>query len=190
MVNLEQVEKLRQRADISYDEAKAALEETNGDILEAIINLEKQNRVESPSGGGYYNSKEEVHNRRNRHLEAKRKRVDKTSNGTSFGELVRKFVFWAKKMIGKGNRNHFEVTKDGEKVIGIPVTILAIFLCFAFWVVIPITIAGLFFGYRYEFNGPDLGKDSVNRAMNSVADAANNIKKDIKGEKTNEDSNN
>ena len=33
MVTLEQVEKLRQYASISYEEAKAALEETNGDIL-------------------------------------------------------------------------------------------------------------------------------------------------------------
>ncbi|WP_442870577.1 hypothetical protein [Clostridium sp. Cult2] len=63
MVTLDQVEKLRQRANISYDEAKAALEETNGDILEAIINLEKENRIKLPEGGGYYNSRNTDQNR-------------------------------------------------------------------------------------------------------------------------------
>ncbi len=47
MVTLEQVEKLCERANISYEEAKVALEETNGDILEAIIKSGKQ---ESHSG--------------------------------------------------------------------------------------------------------------------------------------------
>lgn len=55
MVTLVQVERLCEHANISYDEARAALEETNGDILEAIINLEKQNRIQAPRGG-YYNS--------------------------------------------------------------------------------------------------------------------------------------
>lgn len=57
MVTLEQVEKLRQYASISYEEAKAALEETNGDILEAIVNLEKQNKINGPKEGGYCNSR-------------------------------------------------------------------------------------------------------------------------------------
>ncbi len=56
MVTLEQVEKLRERADVSYDEAKAALEEANGDLLEALITLEKKGSVTPPEGGGYYSS--------------------------------------------------------------------------------------------------------------------------------------
>lgn len=63
MITLEQVEKLRKRANISYDEAKKALEETNGDILQAIINLEKKNLIKPPAGGGYYSSKESQENR-------------------------------------------------------------------------------------------------------------------------------
>lgn len=53
MITLEQVEKLCKRANISYDEAKAALEETDGDMLEAVINLEKQGKVKAPKGGFY-----------------------------------------------------------------------------------------------------------------------------------------
>ena len=57
MVDFEKVQKLREYANISYEEAKKALEEANGDMLEAVINLEKQNRIKAPETGGYYNSR-------------------------------------------------------------------------------------------------------------------------------------
>lgn len=56
MITLEQVEKLREYADITYDEAKAALESADGDILQALIDLERQGKVKAPQGGGRYNS--------------------------------------------------------------------------------------------------------------------------------------
>ncbi|NLN49493.1 MAG: DUF4342 domain-containing protein [Clostridiales bacterium] len=185
MVTLDQVEKLRQRANVSYDEAKIALEEADGDILEAIISLEKKNRIKPPVGGGYYNSqmykdkKEDSGKRHNRRHE----------NERHFKETIHGLAAWIKKMVGKGNRNHFEVVKNGENIISIPVTILAIALIFAFWVTLPLAVVGLFFGFRYTFNGPDLGKDSINKAMGTAANAAENLKKEFKGESDEENSN-
>jgi hypothetical protein len=46
-INLEQIEALRERANVSYEEAKAALETCNGDIVEALIYLERQNKVKA-----------------------------------------------------------------------------------------------------------------------------------------------
>ena len=45
MERLEMIEKLRQHADISYEEAKQILDETNDDMLEAIVLLEKQGKL-------------------------------------------------------------------------------------------------------------------------------------------------
>lgn len=42
---LEQIDVLRQRANVSYEEAKEALEKSNGDMVEAMIYLEKNNKV-------------------------------------------------------------------------------------------------------------------------------------------------
>lgn len=42
---LEQIEMLRARANVSYQEAKEALEQCNCDLVEALIYLEKQNKV-------------------------------------------------------------------------------------------------------------------------------------------------
>ena len=44
-ITLEQIDFLRERANVSYREAKEALEETGGDIVEALVMLERQNKV-------------------------------------------------------------------------------------------------------------------------------------------------
>lgn len=183
MVTLEQVEKLCEKASITYDEAKAILEETNGDILEAIIRLEKQGRIQPPKGGGYYNSREAGQSAEDNDKKKREKAKVKDTNGTSFGELVGKFFRWCGKIINKGNMNYFEVTKDGETIMNVPVTVLTVLLLFMFWITIPLIIIGLFFGYRYFFTGPDLGKENVNKAMDTMANAAENIKKEVKDHK-------
>lgn len=53
MSNLELIDELRKRANVSYEAAKEALEKCNGDIVEALVYLEKQNKTktEKPSDG-------------------------------------------------------------------------------------------------------------------------------------------
>ena len=48
MDEFEKIEKLRARANVTYEEAKAALAEANGDLLDAMIVLEKEGRVAKP----------------------------------------------------------------------------------------------------------------------------------------------
>lgn len=48
MDHLEMVEMLRDRANVSYEEAKAVLEETNWELLDAIAAMEKAGKTESP----------------------------------------------------------------------------------------------------------------------------------------------
>jgi hypothetical protein len=44
-VKLEQIEMLRERANVTYEEAREALEMCNGDMVEALIYLERNNKV-------------------------------------------------------------------------------------------------------------------------------------------------
>jgi hypothetical protein len=105
--------------------------------------------------------------------------------------MIGKFFRSLGEIVGKGNRNTFDVMKGEERVMSIPVTIMAILLLFTFWITIPLVIVGLFFGYRYRIIGPDLGKENVNKAMDSVADAAVKFKDEVKGDMNDgKDSNN
>ena len=48
-ITLEQIDLIMQRANVSYNEAKIALEQCNGDTLEALLYLEKNQKIKSSS---------------------------------------------------------------------------------------------------------------------------------------------
>ncbi|MFZ3131206.1 MAG: DUF4342 domain-containing protein [Desulfosporosinus sp.] len=180
MTTLEQVEKLRAMANVSYDEAKTALDMSNGDLLDAIIYLEKQGKVNTPLGGGYYSSEKTADANggacNTKHWE---KQTKYDNGGETFTSILKKLGKFLMKMIRKGNAYYFEVLKGEEIKASFPVTALVALLLFAFWIIVPLLIVGLFFGFRYRFNGSDFLEKTVNDAMNSAADAAINLKKSI-----------
>ena len=54
MTELEKVEKLREKADVTFAEAKEALDNSGGDVLDALIWLEKNGKATVPAGGGFF----------------------------------------------------------------------------------------------------------------------------------------
>ena len=167
MTTLDQVEKLCAMANISYEEAKIALDAANGDLLEAIILLEKQGKVKESTRDGYFHSKKTHHHGHHCH------------HGKHFSSGLKQIGEFCQKMLRKGNRNSFEVLKGEETKASFPVTVLALLLIFAFWATIPLIIIGFFFGLRYRFAGPEVNNNTVNDAINSAADAAESFKKSI-----------
>ncbi|AFM39382.1 transcription factor [Desulfosporosinus acidiphilus SJ4] len=183
MTTLEQVEKLCTMANISYEEAKAALDAANGDLLEAIIYLEKQGKITAPTGDGYYSSKKTIdpnaEDTQDNYWDKHHHHHHHCHGGKGFFSVLKKIGEFCFKMIRKGNTNFVEVLKGDEIKASFPVTVLALLLIFAFWVTIPLIIIGLFFGLRYRFKGSDLGSDTVNKVMKSAAEAAEHLKKSI-----------
>ena len=59
MEMIEKVERLREKANVSYEEAKAALEQTGGDLLDAIVLLERQGKVKEPAHSTFSTEYEE-----------------------------------------------------------------------------------------------------------------------------------
>ena len=53
-VTLEQVEALRARAEVSYEEARAALEDSGGDLLDALIALERAGKLRPDGARGAF----------------------------------------------------------------------------------------------------------------------------------------
>ena len=87
-ITLEKVDKVRERTGVSYSKAKEALEVSNGDVLEAIIFLEKQSKDE----GEYKKT-----------------------------ETIEELKIWLKDLINKGNVTRIKVSKDGKKIVDVPV---------------------------------------------------------------------
>lgn len=170
MDNFEKVEKLREHANVSYEEAKQALENSNWDILDAMIYLEQSGKVHGPEQSSYTTQTEKV-----------KIEVDEKECRTSFSDNCKRFGNWILRMVEKGNNNSFCVERDNREIFRVPITLLVVLLIFAFWVVVPLLVIGLFFNVRYQFAGPDVRSVDIdiNRAMDSAAEAAESIKNEF-----------
>lgn len=166
MVTFEQVEKLRSHANVSYEDAKNALESTNGDILDAIILLEKQGKTSGQNGQnpnqGYRQNYEQQFGYQNPKWQ-KQKHIP-----TGYHEPS----LWSKLMQSIRNTfrwsvdNHFIILKNGREVIKVPM-FLFILLALCWVAVIPLLIVGLLFGFSYSFGGKELNTKNVNDAFDS-----------------------
>lgn len=154
MTKLEQIEKLREKANVTYDEARAALEAADGDLLDAIIGLEKQGKVNPPNAGGYYTSSNVEGSADNGFPESE----EPETNRETFSDAIDRFGKFCVKIINKGNTSSFEVLKSTESKAKFPLTVLVLLLIFAPYITIPLIIVGWILGYRYRFNGIDLGE--------------------------------
>ncbi len=162
MDKLEQIEKLRERAQVSYDEARTAYEAANGDLLDALIFLERQGKVAAPKGDGYYRSEQQptsgpVHeNRGQQSREGRTENEEENENkNNNFKETLDRIWKFFTGLVKKGNETSFEVLRDREHMASFPVTVLALLLLFAPWVTLPLIVIGLFFGFHYQFVSSD-----------------------------------
>lgn len=166
MDHLEMVEKLRAHADVGYEEARAALEETEWDLLDAVVLLERQGKTRP--GGASYTTREKPREeerpcgrRRDCHHHADR------------------FFAWLGDLFTKGSRNMLEVSRGGSVVMTIPVLVFVLLLVLAFWIVIPLLIIGLFCGCRFALRGPEVEREEVNRVIGKASDMAEDIKQEF-----------
>ena len=174
MTHFEMVEKLREKTHVSYEEAKAALEAADWDLLDAMVLLEKEGHVQldaSDEGDrAEYSTRKEKQQQqdysRNRHH-------------SSFGQVLKKIGLWLVHITEKGNENSFIVRRGGETILTLPVTVLALLLLFTFWVCLPLLVVGLFFGFQYTFRGPDLGRDDLNHVIHKASEMADGMKRDF-----------
>lgn len=170
-VTLELVQQLRQYADVSFSDAKAALEHTGGDLLEALIWLEQQGNIDLAGVGSYHTGPSGP---------------DPAGPGQDAGDSFpetppappRRGGFLAR-VWQVLTENRLECTR-GEARVEVPLAVLIALLIFAFYVVAGLLALGFCFGWRYHFAGPELGKKAVNDVMDNIDDTAENIRETVR----------
>ena len=170
MTNQEMVDLLQEKADVSPEVARDALERANWDLLDAVLVLEQDGRLSF--GAEAYSTKDEE--------EAPQPQEKRGHVG------VRNAVRWTgqtiRKLVRIGNANQFVITRGEEELLNLPVTAFAVILIFLFWLAAVALVVGLFCGLRYSFRGPNLGKQAINDAMDRAAEVAESVKEDLMGE--------
>lgn len=181
-ITLEMVERLREKAPVSYGQAKRALEYSGGNLLDALIYLEEQGAIPRQEGA-YFTTRGETPPAppEPRDLPAPagepagKKGKKKKKPAGERGSLLRTLRRW---LID----NELEIWRKDKPVTALPVLILVLLVIFAYYVVIPLLILGLFLGFRYRFSGPDLERDDLNGMMGTVADTAADLGRQVMDE--------
>ena len=171
MDTLEKVERLRERANVSYEEAKLALEQTNGDLLDAIVLLERQGKTKKPEQASYSTSYDE----QERYDNVKDKVAQQQSRsqiGITFGQILRK-VFHILR------HNSLCVTRKDSVLFVLPVWAFVLILLLAWRIVLPVMIISLFFWVRYSFTGED-DLSKANAFMDKVGNIADDVKEEFR----------
>lgn len=167
----EKVEKLREKANVSYEEAKDALERSNGDILDAMILLEREGKTKN-QGQASYSTKYEDNKcslERYKNCEEKQARKEKAKESCkTFGEKV-------KALFKKSTVNFLVVERNGERIIKLPIFAVILILIFAWYAAIIAIVVSLFMGCKYSF----VGEDEMKTA-NDVADKASDVAEQVK----------
>ena len=186
-VTLEQVEKLREKADVSYEEAKAALEEAGGDLLDALILLERRGRTRPEAGrGASFTTRpggaEEPSRPRMPVPTSRQEEQDAHRSRPGFWAQLKELLLAALDLLRHSTVNQFEVWRGGELMTSIPVLILILLVLLAFWISIPLMVVGLFFGCKYRFSGPDVDGSRAGQVVDQVSDAVRDAVDQVKDE--------
>jgi len=185
MTEIEKVEKLREKANVSFAEAKDALDNSRGDVLDALIYLEKQGKTSTPEGGGFYSGADTSSKKENNSKNYDNYTYRDDGGSESFSDLMVRFGKFCTKLLHKSLNNYLEASKDGAQLFSIPILIVVLLLCVSFWITPIIFVITLFCGFRYRFTGEDLGKESVNSVMDSATEVVEDVKKSFTGSDNN-----
>ena len=186
-ITLEMVERLREKAPVSYGQAKRALEYSGGNLLDALIYLEEQGAIPRQEGA-YFTTRGETppppppappapepEAETGGGKKKKKKRPAREAKAGGRPSLLQTLRRW---LID----NELEIWRKDMPVTALPVLILVLLVIFAYYVTIPLLILGLFLGFRYRFSGPDLERDSLNDVMDNVADTAADLGRQVMDE--------
>lgn len=172
MDNLEKVEKLRARANISYEEAKEALEQANGDLLDAMVALERSGKT---AGTGQSAQSGATEDEERFETVSDRVRVENDDAGERFSNSLKRFF----RTIGAWlMENSLILRRNGEQIFSIPVWVALIIVLVTWeWIWIAI-IVSFFFNCRYAFEGRNRN-ENANEILNRASDLADNVKKEF-----------
>ena len=164
MEKLEKVEQVRAKCNVSYEEAREALEACDYDVLEAIITIERKRAEAEPVPEVLDEEPTAEHT-------AQTKRSKIAAAWSAFCDNV-------KQLLHQGMETTFVAERNDERVLSLPVLFVVLGL-FVWGATLWLLVIGLFFGFRYHIEGMSTFTVDVNEAMSTAADVADDIKSSV-----------
>jgi UBA/TS-N domain. len=166
------VEKLVEITGVSYEDARAALRACDGEIVDAMVYLEKLGKVTS-----YRSTSEdprfapiteaEMEAAAAKRAESKEEvKTEKKSGG--FGEFVRKVMRFL-------THNKITISKGGQEFASIPLLVALIIINVSVGFAVVAVFVSMMFGYEYSFTG-ESDLTAANRVLAQAGGAAGHVK--------------
>ena len=172
MNDFEKVEKLVQKTNVTYEEAKEALEAANGDLLDALVMLERQGKTKGPEQSSYTTSYDDQEGYKDVRGNAKEYERERQRYSRSFGHLLRTIFH---KIVSTS----VLITRREKEVVRLPLWLLIIVAVFSrLHILLGVIIVSLFFECRYHFLG-DGDLEKFNSFMDKAGKAAEHVKEDF-----------
>lgn len=173
MEQMDLIEKIREKTGCSYSEARAALEESGGSLLDALCWLETHGKTQLTGASC---------STEGRPAQEPEPEPECREPG-AFQRGMRALRDALVRLLRAGNRNELVMHgKSGSREFGIPVTLFVVLLVLGFWVVAILMVVALFCGCKFSFEGPDLGTEKINDAMGKATEYADQIKQEFQDE--------
>lgn len=170
MIN--KIEKLRNKFNISYEEAREALQVTEGNMLDAVVYLENKGIIEKPNEGIYYTNKYKSNSNDNKES-LKKENVKEKHKPKGFFELICQFI-------DRCNNIFFKINKNNRTIIKLPLTVIILLVTFTFGTIVTLIIVGLFFDIEFEVEGENMDINKINTFLKNISNSVKKIKKDLK----------
>ncbi len=174
MDRFELVEKLVKSTGVGYEDAKTALEASSWDLLEAAVWLETNHKTEARSARYGSTPEEQPASETPKNEKV---RGSASGNPSSFASSVNSFFGKVKNILL--DNNFVLCRKSGEIIVEVPIWLVAIVIIL-WWPILLVFGAALLFGFRFKFNGPDLGGETVNRVITHAENAVDNAFRKVK----------
>ncbi len=169
MNEFEKVEKLVQKANVSFEDAKNALQAADGDMLDAMIALEKAGKVKGPQQTEYSTSYQQAPQYKDVPLVVQNS--NNTKNKSVFNDIGRAI----KNVVRYTIDNYIRVEHKKEEIIKVPLWVGIIALMIGWGVIIVLMIVSLFFDCRYSITGKSNPKE-VNEILSQASELAGKAK--------------
>lgn len=143
MEHIEMVERLHEKANISYTDAKDALERSGWDMLEALVLLEREGKIDpltaSTTSTDDNPSYEKV-------------TATASKKDGNFHETMNKAGDKLKRLFNDSITTYFVVKRQGKEILRVQV-LIALILCLCIWeAVLLALVIGLIFDCRYSLD--------------------------------------
>lgn len=166
-ITMEQVEKVRMCTGVTYEEARTALEQTGGNVLDAVILLERRGQREGAEG--HYSTRPEEPGRRSAY-EWKR----------PTGRQVRDA---AASVVSNCMSIYLEVWKNRQMTCRMPLLAALLLVLIVPYVMVGLLLLGLCLGYRVHIAGRGTEgwgsrvNQTVDQVVDTVSDAVSSLRK-------------